>query len=113
MRKSFATALLLLGVMGYRPAVPADLSVGFTKEEIALIRDYYLARGLPETGHNARGHHKGLPPGIAKQSLPEELVRVLPPVHSGYERVIIDGKVLLVEIATQVVRDVLYDVVAD
>jgi hypothetical protein len=38
-------------------------------------------------------------------------VRQLPPVHSGYERVIVDGRVLLVEIATQLIHDVLMDAV--
>jgi hypothetical protein len=99
----------------------------FSKDEIALIRDYYLVQGLPHAGHGGKKQHKGLPPGIArnlargkplppgiaKQHLPGELTRALPPVRSGYERVVIDGKVLLVEVATQVVRDVLYDIVAD
>ena len=35
----------------------------------------------------------------------------LPPVSSGYERVIVDGKILLVEIATQVIHDVLTDII--
>jgi hypothetical protein len=41
--------------------------------------------------------------------LPNDLLRQLPPVHSGYERVIIDGRVLLVDVATQVIHDVLTD----
>ena len=52
-----------------------------------------------------------LPPGIAKQQLPADLARRLPPVPSGYERVVVDGRVLLVEIATQVIHDVLEDLI--
>jgi hypothetical protein len=37
-------------------------------------------------------------------------VRQLPPLPDGYERVVVAGKILLVEIATQVVHDVLTDV---
>jgi hypothetical protein len=32
-------------------------------------------------------------------------------VPSGYERVIVDGRVVLVEVATQVIRDVLEDLI--
>jgi hypothetical protein len=35
----------------------------------------------------------------------------LPPAKNGSERIIVDGKVLLVEIATQVVHDVLSDAI--
>ena len=54
---------------------------------------------------------KPLPPGIAKQALPAGLARVLPAPPKGYERVIVAGKVLLVEIATQVIHDVLEDII--
>jgi hypothetical protein len=37
----------------------------------------------------------------------------LPPVADGYERIIVAGKILLVEIATQVVHDILVDVILD
>jgi Ni/Co efflux regulator RcnB len=36
---------------------------------------------------------------------------VLPPPPRGYERVVLPGKVLLVEVATQVIHDVLEDVI--
>ena len=55
----------------------------------------------------ARG--KPLPPGIAKQHLPTDLVRRLPPVRHGYERVVVDGRVLLVETATQTIVDAIFD----
>lgn len=50
---------------------------------------------------------KPLPPGIAKQVLPMDLHRRLPPLPNGYERVIVGDRVLIVETATQAIRDVL------
>lgn len=99
-------------------------AAAFTSVEIDIIRDYYRSRGDSSVQHGkgkqkhlppgiaknlARG--KPLPPGIAKRALPGDLVAALPPVRPGHERVVIDGRVLLVEVATQVVRDVLYNVV--
>jgi hypothetical protein len=94
-------------------------TVTFSKREIEIITSYYReAPNVPSEGHGrklprgvaknlARG--KPLPPGIAKQSLPPGLVAQLPPPPEGHERLVVTGKVLLVEIATQVVRDVLND----
>ena len=105
-------------------AVSAAATPVFTAAEIEIIRDYYRDHGDTAAAHG-KGKHKSLPPGIAKnlargkplppgiakRALPGDLVAALPPVRTGHERVIIDGRVLLVEIATQVVRDVLYDIV--
>jgi len=38
-------------------------------------------------------------------------VHALPAPPRGYERIIVDGRILLVEIATQVIHDVLTDIV--
>ncbi len=54
-----------------------------------------------------------LPPGLQKKALPSGLQSRLPPAPKGYERVIVDANVLLVESATGVVRDVIRDVVGD
>ena len=103
----------------------AAVSVVFSKDEISIIQDYYAVssgdshknskkqKGKPLPPGIAKNLARGkpLPPGIAKQSLPGDLVRQLPPVRSGYERVIVDGRVLLVEIATQLIHDVLMDAV--
>ena len=105
-----------------QPFASSAVGVKFTPTEIEIIHDYYEESshkkkggkgGLPPgIGKNlARG--KPLPPGIAKQYLPGDLVRQLPPVPAGYERIIVAGKILLVEIATQVVHDVLTDVLFD
>ena len=99
-----------------------EVGVVFSDDEIRLIRDHYHSHAARSRG---KGKHKALPPGIAKnlvrgkslppgiekQSLPYELRRSLPPVRDGYERIIVGGKVLLIEIATQVIHDVLSDVI--
>jgi hypothetical protein len=102
----------------------ADTSVVFTKDEIAVINDYFAryptdtgagkqkkSKGLPPGIAKNLARGKPLPPGIAKQQLPQDLVRQLPPVRTGYERVVVDGRVLLVDIATQVISDVLMEAV--
>jgi len=105
------------------------LEAVFTTEEIRQIRAYYdlrtkgngkgkgkskhenRPRGLPPGIANNLARGKSLPPGIKKQVLPYELRQVLPPVRDGHERIIVAGKVLLVEVASQIVRDVLTDVI--
>ena len=67
------------------------------------------SKGLPPGIAKNLARGKPLPPGIAKQQLPQDLVRLLPSVHTGYERVVVDGRVLLVDIATQVIHDVLME----
>ena len=53
-----------------------------------------------------------LPPGLAKRSLPRDLEQRLPPVPEGYERQIIeDSTVVLVELATGRIADVLTDII--
>lgn len=102
----------------------ADVGVTFTDAEVRIISAWYndhrsskKAKGKqgrlpPGIARNlARG--KSLPPGIAKQHLPGELQRALPATPAGYERVIVDGRVLLIEVATQVIHDVLTDVLLD
>lgn len=129
--------LFVVGILASGPALIADshgaellggsfgVKVAFTDHEIRVIRAHYETdRGSKSRGKSrnsqkslppgirknlARG--KPLPPGIAKQTLPYELREALPPARDGHERIIVDGKVLLVEIATQVVRDVLSDVI--
>jgi hypothetical protein len=114
-------------VLGSASSVAAGLSVEvvFSHDESTTIRayfqshDYQSAQGKkknkgskalpPGIAKNlARG--KPLPPGIAKRSLPADLLAGLPHAPHGYERLIVDGKVLLVEVATQIVHDVLTDV---
>lgn len=122
----FAVTTLLLLLFPVRAEV--GVSVEFSNDEIRVISAWYRDRGLDEregSNRKGRGRSRGLPPGIAKnlargkplppgiakQSLPSALVRELPPPAPGYERVIIDGRVVLVDVATQVIHDILSDAI--
>ena len=122
-------AILLSLQVSQPQAGEIGLSVVFSDDEIRIIRAYYHDHVITQDhavtqGHKGKKSHglppgivknlqrgKPLPPGIAKQYLPQGLHEVLPAPPSGYERIIVDGKVLLVEIATRVIHDVLADVV--
>lgn len=123
----YSALALMLTLIAASAPVMAGAPAVFTGSEIQIIRDYYAhahddGAGKAKSGKQkqkplppgvaknlARG--KPLPPGIAKQVLPGDLSRRLPPVRDGYERVIVDGRVLLVEIATQVIHDILVDAI--
>lgn len=120
-----AAALLLLSGAPLTATADVGVSVEFSDEEVRIIGAWYEERG-ERTGKGKAGHKqkglppgiarnlsrgKPLPPGIAKQHLPDGLVHALPPPPGGFERVIVDGKILLIEIATQVIHDVLSDIV--
>jgi len=112
---------------GWPATAHADgsVSVVFSDEEARIIATWYRDHGAesrprgksrkpgglpPGIARNlARG--KALPPGIAKQYLPSDLVAALPSPPAGYERVVVDGKILLVEVATRVIHDILSDVI--
>lgn len=130
MKKLILTGVLVLtGLLGVAAQASAEVgvSVVFTDDEIRIIGAWYEEHG--SSSHRGNGKHKNkglppgiaknlgrgkpLPPGIAKQYLPDGLIKTLPAPPKGYERIIVDGKVLLVEIATQVIHDVLMDVVFD
>ena len=68
-------------------------------------------RGLPPGIAKNLQRGKPLPPGIAKQHFPGGLIDLLPPAPRGFERIIVGGKIILVEVATQIIHDVLIDVV--
>ena len=128
MKRTIPAILTALAVLlGTMTTAKADVgvSVEFSDDEIRIISAWYEAHG---TGHeNGKSKHKDkglppgiaknlargkpLPPGIAKQQLPDGLIHALPAPPRGYERIIVDGKVLLVEAATQVVHDILTDIV--
>jgi Ni/Co efflux regulator RcnB len=105
-------------------AADAGISVTFSDAEVRIITAWYDDHGPRKSGKAKRGalppgiaknlaRGKSLPPGIAKQHLPQELQHALPAAPAGYDRIIVDGKVLLVEVATQVIHDVLMDIVLD
>jgi len=123
--RSKALALVVASLAVTLPAA-ADVDVVFSKNEIAIIHDYYAqhhddagkgqqkkqkSKPLPPGIAKNLTRGKPLPPGIAKQQLPNDLIQRLPPVRAGYERVIVDGRLLLVAVATQVIADVLSDAI--
>ena len=124
---SAVAALLASFLMVSATAAEVGVSVVFTDQEKAVIRAYYRdqsqdysnkphGKGKPSKSlppgiakNLARG--KALPPGIAKQVLPSRLIELLPRPPRGFERVSVDGRVLLVEIATQIIHDKLEDLI--
>lgn len=64
-----------------------------------------LQRQLDERGR--------LPPGLRGRGLPGDLESRLPHLPAGYRRVIVDHDVLLIEAATGVILDVIFDVVRE
>ena len=122
MFSTLAAAVLLAGCV-QNAVAEFGVHAAFSNREASIILEYYR-------GHESQQPHKGkglkpmppgiaknlrrgkpLPPGIAKQVLPAGLINLLPPVPRGFERVVLDGRVLLVEIGTQVIHDVLEDAV--
>ena len=99
------------------------VDVHFSSHETAVIREYFQdnnsnkpkggkgAKSLPPGIEKNLQRGKALPPGIAKQALPTDLSGLLPPPASGYERIVVSGKILLIEIATQVIHDILTDAI--
>lgn len=80
------------------------------------IRDFYAERGvtgakaLPPGMRNRLAQGKALPPGIAKQVAPHDLLGRLG-LPRGFELLEVGMDVVLVEVATGVIRDVLMDVI--
>ena len=118
-------AAMILAVSNPSSAAEVGVQVEFSDLEISAIRAYYRdqdthrhgkksgkgGKSLPPGIAKNLQRGKPLPPGIAKQALPAGLTGILPPAPRGYERIIVAGKVLLVEVATQVVHDVLEDII--
>ena len=125
-KQSITTAILVvMALFGISLQASAELGVAvvFSDKEISIIGTWYQdhkhstgkkgtkSKGLPPGIAKNLARGKPLPPGIAKRYLPTDLNLQLPPPPKGFERVIIDGKILLVEIATRVVHDILEDIV--
>lgn len=99
----------------------ASVSVSLTSAQAQMVRTYIGNASPRRRGRNgglppgiaknlSRG--KSIPPGIARQYLPAQLRQELPVLPSGLEYLVVAGKLLLVEAATQVIRDVLLDTLA-
>lgn len=68
-------------------------------------------KGLPPGIAKNLQRGKPLPPGIAKRDLPPGLDSSLPERHHGYERIIVGNDVVLVEIDTGEIADIITDAV--
>ena len=97
---------------GISVSAEVTLSVG-TRER---IREFYAARpaidvdALPPGIRKRLARGKPLPPGIAKKVAPPELVGGLS-LPAGYQLLEVGVDVLLVEVATGVIHDVLMDLI--
>lgn len=116
--------ILLATVMFTLTAAQAEAAT-FSAHEIEVIVGFYHGaaesdaprgrgrgrnKGLPQGIAKNLARGKPLPPGIAMQQLPPTLIERLPPPPAGFERIVVAGKILLIETATQIVHDVLTDV---
>ncbi|NNF27891.1 MAG: hypothetical protein HKN73_11770 [Gemmatimonadetes bacterium] len=119
----FATVLALAGLSPLdaagqrRGGDPASTSeVTFSIDVRAAIGEFYSAhpspalQPLPPGIRKKLQRGKPLPPGIAKRVAPPEL-RNAASLPDGYEIVEVGLDVLLVEVATNLIHDVLMDVV--
>ncbi len=50
-------------------------------------------------------------PGLQREPLPDDLASSLPPPRHGTERILVDGRAVLIERATNRVLDVLEDII--
>lgn len=117
--------VLPLVLLSSQAVAEVSVSAVFSKGEIDVIAQWYQDHGSHSAYGNSKKKSKGLPPGIAKnlargkplppgiakQFLPQGLIAILPPPRDGFERVVVDGKVILVEVATRVIHDILVDVI--
>ena len=85
----------------------------FTPSEHAIITDYFARGGAPAGKPLPPGIAKKvarggtLPPGIAKRYFPRDLDERLPPPPVGMERIIVGSDVLLVQISTGAIFDII------
>ena len=123
----FVGLAILIASVPRLDAGEIGVNVAFSDGEISIIHAYYRDheaasrggkgkagkgdRGLPPGIAKTLQRGKPLPPGIARQHLPSGLLAKLPPPPKGFERIEVAGKILLVEIATQLIHDVLEDVI--
>ena len=81
----------------------------FSTLERREIRDYYRGN-LPPGLQRQLARNGRLPPGLQKRALPPDLIARLPQRDSRLDRVLVGADVLLVEIATGVILDIIQDV---
>ena len=101
---------------GNRDRAPASSGVALSVELKAQIGSFYSSNprseveALPPGIRRRLERGKELPPGIAKKSAPPDL-RARLDLPAGYEIVEVGLDVLLVEVATNIVHDVLMDII--
>ena len=64
-------------------------------------------KGLPPGIAKKLARGGTMPPGIAKKNLPDDLHHRLPPVRDGYRRLETAGQIILVEVATDIIVDII------
>lgn len=90
-------------------------SVDLSVQVVTAVRDYYdqhqvQAEALPPGIRRRVAQGKPLPPGIAKKAAPAELHSMVD-LPDGYRLMEVGLDVVLVDVATNVVHDVLMDVI--
>jgi len=93
------------------------LGAVLSDDERSTIRNYFQknpdsvgkVKPLPPGIRKKLARGGSMPPGIAKQALPDGLHRQLPP-RDGYNYEVVGTDVVLIETATEVIVDVLSDV---
>ena len=98
-------------------AIDAVLDGIFGENDRAIIERYYHdhppnTQSLPPGIAKNVASGKPLPPGIAKKQLPGALERQLPPLAGDYERILVGDDVAIVRRGTEIIVDVLKDVLS-
>ncbi len=104
---------------GGGPDVDVSVNVGivFSDHERRAIYEHYgvsyggTAKGLPPGQQKRLAKGKPMPPGIAKKHLPTSLDQRLGVPGSGTARVIIGNDVVLIQVSTGLVLDVIAGVI--
>jgi hypothetical protein len=97
-------------------AVEAVVHAGFTELERQIIHEFFGVGYSGGQGDLPPGLRKQLdergtlPPGLSGRPLPPGLTDRLGPAPAGYQRIIVDDDVLLIEAATRLVVDAVLDV---
>ena len=125
MRTLLASLAIVIALTGFAAAHadrarPGDgvFDIVFSELEKHLIREFYTPQQAPPRAGRLDqrtrrvGPGRRLPPGLAKRDLPADLSLRLPRPRFGTERVAVDNDVLLIQQATGVILDILFDVIA-
>jgi len=116
-------------------AIEGAIERVFGVKEKAIIKEYFGRKETKNIHHQKKGKskkfppgldkkktlpsglakhlekHGVLPPGLAKRDLPEDLRSLLPVSRKGTHRVIVDNDVVLIEKGTEIILDILTDIV--